>query len=58
MYLNVNNHSGGELFRNDHGVALSASETQAISRFSRQILQRNDPHTHQVTAVDALVALC
>lgn len=57
MYLNVNNHSGCELFRDDYSVALSACQPQALCCFSRQILQRNDPHTHQVTAVDPLIAL-
>lgn len=31
MYLDVYDHSGGEVLRDDNGVALLASETQTVS---------------------------
>lgn len=57
VQLDVDSHSGRDLWRNDHSVSLAAAEPQAFSAVTGQILQRDDAHPNQITAMDALVTL-
>ena len=56
-YLNSDCHPGDGLLGEDHGVALLAGQSQAVCSVSGQVLQGDDPHAHQVAAVDPLIAL-
>lgn len=53
----MHGHAGRELLRHNDGVALAACQAQAVSGVSWQKLQGDHPHSHQVTAVDSLIAL-
>lgn len=57
VQLDVDSHSGRDLWRNDHSVSLAAAEPEAFSAVTRQILQRDDAHPDQITAMNPLVTL-
>ena len=56
-YLNVHEHPGLQQLGHDHGVALAAGEPQGLGRDPGEVLQGDHAHSHQVAAVDPLVAL-
>ena len=46
-----------QVVRHRQGKPLSPRESQAVSVVPREVLQREDTHTDQVGAMDALIAL-
>ena len=56
-YLDLHFHSWREAFWNDDGVSFPPRESQGVCSLPREVFEGNHPHSHQVTAVNALVAL-
>lgn len=55
--LDLQHLSGRELVGDVYGVGLGPGQPQGLCSLSREVLEWNDAHPHQVTAVDTLVAL-
>ena len=56
-YLDLDFHSWFEVFWNADSVSFPPREAQGVCVLPREILERDHPHSDQVTAVNALVAL-
>ena len=55
--LDLQHLSCRELVGDVYGVGLGPGQPQGLCSLSREVLEWNDAHPHQVTAVDTLVAL-
>ena len=57
-YLDINNLASRDIFRHDDSELLFPGQTETLGRLSREVLKGDNSHSHQVTAMDSLVALC
>lgn len=56
-HLDLDLHSWFEVLWDVDGVSFPPRESQGVRRLPREVLEGDHPHSDQVTAVDALVAL-
>lgn len=57
-YLYLNLHARLKVFRNVDSIPFPTREAQRVRSFTGEILKGDHPHPDQVTAVNALIALC